>query len=237
MSSSTPYKLFQYVDKSRSIILDMLEDRGFNVSNYRNNTMDEIKTMLIAQQSNNYTTKADIGPLDIFVKKNSVTGTSEEKLLVKYRLDAKFKERENLVSQINDIYTTILDKNDCLIILNIYRVISKVAMQGAKTDGGSDEYSRQLYISKGYFVQFFGLENFLFNVSKHQFVPKHTIATKEEITAMMTHYNIKNVKNLPTIKWQDPQAKYIGLKPKMITKIYGFSATTGESIRYRLCVL
>jgi DNA-directed RNA polymerase I, II, and III subunit RPABC1 len=91
-------------------------------------------------------------------------------------------------------------------------------------------------VSKGYFVQIYGLENFLFNVARHQFVPKHTIIKKDEITKLMDKYNLKNLKNLPLIKWQDPQAKYIGLKPKMITRINSFNATTGDSITYRICV-
>jgi len=226
-----PFRLYQYVYKSRKFILEMLEDRGFDISNYESYTMEEIKTLLASHESNGFTLKSEKGPLDILVKSKN----SGEKIFVKYRLDDKFRERENLISQINDIYSNgILQKSDCLIIMNVYRVVQKIG--AIKSDGGNSEFVRQLYITKGIFVQIFGLENFLFNVSRHQFVPKHTIATKEDISNIMTKYNIKNLKNLPMIKWQDPQAKYIGLKPKMVTKIITFNATTGDSISYRVCV-
>lgn len=225
--SGNPFKLYQYVCRSRPIILEMLADRGFDVSNYQNVTNDNIKTLLSSHESNGYTTKSEIGPLDILVKND------KSKVLVKYRLDEKFKKAESLVTQIDEIFTSSLDKNDCLVMMNISRIYNKA---GSKTDRSDEEFVKQIYVSKGYFVQIFGLENFLFNVSRHQFVPKHTVASKEEIATLMADYNLKSLKNLPTIKWQDPQAKYIGLKPKMIVKINCFSAITGDSVKYRLCI-
>lgn len=225
--SGNPFKLYQYVCRSRPIILEMLNDRGYDISNYENTTNDNIKTLLSSHESNGFTVKSEIGPLDIFVKND------KSKVLVKYRLDEKFKKAENLITQIDEIFNSILDKNDCLIIMNISRIYNKA---GSKSDRSDEEFVRQIYVSKGYFVQIFGLENFLFNVSKHQFVPKHSIVSKEEINKLMEEYNLKNIKNLPTIKWQDPQAKYIGLKPKMIVKIISFSAITGETVKYRLCI-
>ena len=98
-----------------------------------------------------------------------------------------------------------------------------------------EEFVNHLYITKNYFVQIFGLENFLFNVSRHQLVPKHRILSKTETQNLLNLYNC-NIKNLPTIKRDDAQAKYIGLKPKQVCEIIVNNVTSGITKKYRLCV-
>ena len=232
--SSYAFRLSEYVFKSRGHLLEMLRARGFNTSAYDHYTNIELNTLLIAQQANNFITKPEIGPLDIMLEKT--VNDKKEQIYVKYRLDEKFRERENLTTQIDDIFSSILTKNDTLILLNISRIYTNTKA-GSKPDSGSEDLVRKYITSKGYFIQMYGLENFLFNVADHQYVPKHEIASKEEIDEIMKTYNINNLRNLPTIKWLDPQAKYIGVKPKSVVKITCLNASTGESVKYRLCVL
>jgi DNA-directed RNA polymerase subunit H (RpoH/RPB5) len=226
-SNSQTYLLFQYIFKSRKHILEMLQDRGYNIDDYMNYTMDEIKSMVQANQLNKYESNGDKGPLDIHIKKKS-----GESIFVKYRLEDRFKKTENLNNQINEVYNNYLKKEDTLIVLNISRIIIKPGVKD-KTD---EEYVKSLYLTKGYFVQFFGLENFLFNVSKHQFVPKHTVLNKAETLEMMKQFNIKNIKNLPVIKRFDAQAKYIGLRPRQVCRIDYANHTTGVGVKYRICL-
>jgi DNA-directed RNA polymerase subunit H (RpoH/RPB5) len=232
--SSYAFRLSEYVFKSRIHLLEMLQDRGYDTSAYDHYTNIELNKLLIAQQANNFIIKPEIGPLDIMLEKTN--GDKKEKIYIKYRLDEKFRERENLTTQIDEIFKTILTKNDTLILLNISRIYTNTKA-GSKPDSGSEDLVRKYYLSKGYFIQIYGLENFLFNVANHQYVPKHEIATKEEIEHLMKTYNITNLRNLPIIKWLDPQAKYIGVKPKSVVKITCINSSTGESIKYRLCVL
>lgn len=205
----------------------MLRDRGFNTEELENYTQQEIMSMVQANQINKYETNGDKGPLDIYLKKKS-----GEAIFIKYRLEDKFKKTENLNSQIGLIYTNYLKKDDTLIILNISRVCIKPGVKD-KTD---EEYVKSLYVTKGYFVQFFGLENFLFNVSRHDFVGKHTVLNKAETIEMMKKYNISNLKNLPVIKRFDEQAKYIGLKPRQVCRIDYTNPTTGKNTKYRICM-
>jgi len=207
----------------------MLEDRGYNVTDYRNYTEDELKTMLINQRIGKYDIKSEIGPLDIYLEKK--VGTETEKIYVKYKLDDKFKRTTGLQTQIAEIYESLLTTKDTLIILNIGRVLLKA---GSK-DKPDEEFMNHLYITKGYFVQLFGLENFLFNVSLHSFVPKHRVLSKSELQDVLIKFNC-TIKNLPTIKRDDPQAKYIGLRPKQVCEITVVNITTGTTVRYRLCV-
>ena len=102
---------------------------------------------------------------------------------------------------------------------------------GVKDKGDEDQH---LFITKSYFVQLFGLENFLFNVSRHQYVPKHRILSKQETIDFLAKFNI-TLKNIPTIKRDDPQAKYIGLRPKQVCEITAENVTSGTTTRYRVC--
>lgn len=231
MSSSQIYKLYQLVYNSRKHLLEMLEDRGFNVSDLVSYTEDEIKTMLNQHNINKFGILAEKGPLDILLEKNAGTPNAE-KIYVKYRLEDRFKSTTSLTSQINEIFETVLTTKDTLIILNIGRVVIRIGVK----DKVDEEYVNHLYITKNYFVQLYGLENFLFNISRHQLVPKHRILSKNEVTELTANYNC-NIKNLPTIKRYDPQAKYIGLRPKQVCEILVNNITSGITIKYRMCVL
>ena len=226
--------LSNMVYNSRVHLLEMLEDRGYNVDQYKNYTKPEIILMLREHSRNKMETKSEVGPLDILVSKNSPHSEKVEKIYIKYRMDDKFKKTDSLIKQINEIYdTNLLSKTDTIIILNIARVILKPGMK----DKPDEEFSRQMFVTKGYYVQLFGLENFMFNVSRHDLVPKHTVMTKSEVDEMMAKYSITNKHNLPTIKAEDPQAKYIGLRPYQVCKIEVSNLTSGSTIKYRYCTL
>ena len=225
-----PFKSYTNVLESRRHLLEMLEDRGYNVEHLKNFTPDDIKEIMLNHITGKFTTIPEIGPLDIFLEKN-IGMSNAEKVYVKYRLDMKFKGTASLVTQINDIYDKILTPKDTLIILNVQRVLMKIGVK----DKVDEQFVNDFYIRKNYFVQIFGLENFKFNVSRHQFVPKHTILSKQEAQDVLTKFNCTN-KNIPTIKRDDAQAKYIGLRLKQICQIDVDNVSSGSTEKYRLCV-
>jgi DNA-directed RNA polymerase subunit H (RpoH/RPB5) len=232
MSSTQIFRLYQLVFDSRRYLLEMLEDRGFDVDHLKNYSSDEIKTMLDEHSSNKFGILSDVGPLDIFLEKELTGGGSAvEKVFVKYRLEERFKDTTSINNQINEIFEKHLTKKDTLIIININRLLMKIAVK-EKPD---EDFVNDLYIRKGYFVQLFGLENFLFNVSRHQFVPKHRVMSDQEVKDLLANYNI-TADNIPTIKRDDPQAKYIGLRYRQICEIIGENITSGVRPKYRLCI-
>jgi DNA-directed RNA polymerase subunit H (RpoH/RPB5) len=224
------FKRYKYVYDSRKHLLEMLEDRGFDVEHLKNYTTLDIKEMMVNHITGKFTTIPEIGPLDIVLEKNNGTSYAE-KIYVKYRLDSKFKGTTSLTTQILEIYEKYLSTKDTLIILNVQKVSMKIGVK----DKVDEEFVNDLFIKKNYFVQIFGLENFLLNVSRHQFVPKHTVLSKQESSDVLTKYNCTN-KNIPTIKRDDAQAKYIGLRLKQICKISVENVSSGITEKYRLCV-
>ena len=137
--------------------------------------------------------------------------------------------RKNLLEMLED---RGYDVNHTLVLLNISRVLMKVGVK----DKVDEDFVNDLYNRKGYFLQLFGLENFLINISKHQFVPKHRVLSKQETEDLLDKYKI-SVDNIPTIKRDDAQAKYIGLRQHQICEIIVDNATSGRTVKYRLCVI
>jgi DNA-directed RNA polymerase subunit H (RpoH/RPB5) len=216
--------------RSRYTILDMLETRGYNIDNYNSFSEKEIDT-LFEQINSKVSTSSELGPLDILVERDIPNGI-KDKCLIKYRLDEKFKKSKTLEQQILDIFKNNLNETDTLIILNI----NKIPFKKTKKESNIESFIDDIYSKFNNFVQIYGIENLLFNVSKHSIVPKHEIIFTNEIKKIKEHYNIEDINNIPTIRREDPQAKYIGAKPGDIVKITRPSISNINSVLYRYCV-
>lgn len=226
MASISLY-LNNLIYKSRHNILNMLKTRGFNTKEYENYTQDELILLLEKHQQGKFQNSLELSPLDI-----KLTDTNDRTIIVKYRLDEKFKKTELLLKHINDIFETYeLNKDtDSVIIMNINRILIKPGTKDDPVQG----FVNLCYLGK-MFVQIYGLENFMFDITKHQFVPKHTVLNNDEAIEVLLKYNVK-IQNLPKINREDPIVKFIGGRPNQIIKIESFNPTTGLSITYRLVV-
>ena len=127
MASISLY-LNNLIYKSRHNILNMLKTRGFNTKEYENYTQDELILLLEKHQQGKFQNALELSPLDI-----KLTDNNDRTIIVKYRLDEKFKKTELLLKHINDIFETYeLNKDtDCVIIMNINRILIK---PGTKDD-------------------------------------------------------------------------------------------------------
>ncbi len=227
--SLKPAQVLDYIYKSRNVIITMLQERGFNVDDYSSYSKDDLNTLFVQGNSKIYIS-GETGPLDILVKKKN-EGGNEETLFVKYRLD-KFKKTKSLEQQILDIYDSTLKKEDTLIIIHLDNIYFKPT----KKESNVELFTDDLYSNYGYFIQLYGIKNLLFDIRKHFTVPEHKLITKKEQAELFIKYNIKKDRNFPTIRREDPQAKFIGLKPGEICHILKPSLTNIYVNYYRLCV-
>jgi DNA-directed RNA polymerase subunit H (RpoH/RPB5) len=86
-------------------------------------------------------------------------------------------------------------------------------------------------------LQIFELENLLYNVYRHELVPKHEVITDEkEIELFKKRYYLTSILKIPHIQHTDAIAKYLNIKAGMLVKITRNSKASGIHETYRICV-
>lgn len=74
-----------------------------------------------------------------------------------------------------------------------------------------------------------------FELFGHQLVPKHTIASKDEVDLVTGHYGIDK-SQFPRIRRNDPAARVLGAKVGQVIRIERQSPTAGKTFYYRIVV-
>lgn len=86
-------------------------------------------------------------------------------------------------------------------------------------------------------LQIFGMRELLFNVSRHDLVPRQEpIRGKAEVAALMKRLMVKTRGQLLQILHTDAQARYLALQPGEVVKVTRHSPSAGECVSYRMCV-
>lgn len=195
--------------KSRKILLELLKEQNFDVSDYANFSVNEVHIMNNNKQ------------LDMLISSDS----TKKKVYVKYHL-AKTLRRENINDYIDDLFNLeeVLTNEDTLII-----IIKQEPHEPLLN------ILREIWEQEGKFIIIYNLERLQFNILNHSYVPKHIIMNENEVNEMKERFNIKNDSELPEISRFDPVAQAIGMRPGEICKIIRASKTAITSNYYRLC--
>lgn len=231
--SSNASKTIARLYNARKNLLDLLMTQGYDVEGYTNFGVNEVNAMYAHKQ------------LDMLVEtKLSSSDKSKDKpkkkAYVKFHLE-KMLSTGHINDLIEDLYVlgsggeigglgisanandTVLTEKDTLII---------VTKQEVKT---MNQYLNQLFL-QGRFIVLLSLDRLQFNILNHQYVPPHTILSKEEMDEMMKKYNVADKSQLPDISRYDPVALAIGMRPGDVCKIDRPSKSAIHSTYYRVCV-
>ena len=201
---------------SRSIILELLRDRGYDTTKYDNFTSEEIDIMFKTMS----TKSKEISTLDI-----KLNDENDKNLLVKYVLSPKIR-----VSNIIGLTETFIEEN-----LEEGDTFIMIIRDKLTTDESLEEYFKKIYETKNIFCQYFWINMLTFNLTQHEMVPKHEILNEDEKTELIKKLQINDILKLPFIKQTEPVAKYYGMKEGDICKITRKSETAGNYVSYRLC--
>ena len=195
--------------KSRTILLKLLSEQGYNTTDYEDFSVNEVDIMNNKEQ------------LDMLMSKT----INEEKIYVKYHL-AKRLVRDNINEYIDDLFNLeqVLNKGDTLMIL-IKQELNEPLIN----------ILNEIWEQEGIFIILYNLTRLQYNILEHEYVPKHIILNNYETIAMKEKFNIKNDSELPMISRYDPVAISIGLRPGQICKIIRNSKTAITSEYYRIC--
>tara|TARA_B100000424_G_scaffold266467_1_gene257645 strand:- start:42 stop:671 length:630 start_codon:yes stop_codon:yes gene_type:complete len=193
---------------SRNNILEILEERKFDIINYSNISINELGVLYENNQ------------LDMLVEDKN-----NKKVYIKYYLNKLIKP-QNIYDIVEDLFNleNLLDKKDDLIIII--------------KDEPNDtllETIKNIWMSENIYISLLNIKRLQYNVLKHVMVPKHTILNNDEVLAMKKKYNILNNEQLPTISYYSPVSLVIGLRPDNIVKIDRNSKTALSSEYFRIC--
>ena len=196
--------------KFRNTLLEYLDNREYYIDDYKNFSYAEIVEMCQYDQ------------LDFIVESKN----GNKKIFIKHLLASSLPKIRDLISELYDIETPILDiENNDEVIFVITGKISKNLKQ----------YKNKSFNTRNIFISFYNYKNHIYNILNHSFVPKHVKLNKKEKEELLEKYNITNMKNLPEISVYDPISIRIGLRPGDICKIYRDTSTSIISKYYRHC--
>ena len=207
MSTSNSHIISIY--KSRTNILEILEERGFNISEYSNFSINEIGILYETNQ------------LDMLLEDDN----TKKKIYVKYYINKVIKP-QNIYDIVEDLFhlETILQKTDDLMII----------IKDEPNDTLLENITN-IWMNDNIYVSLVNIKRLQFNILKHELVPKHTILSPDEADAMKKKYNILHNNQIPDISFFSPVSIVIGLRPDEIVKIERNSRTAIKSDFYRVC--
>jgi DNA-directed RNA polymerase subunit H (RpoH/RPB5) len=200
--------------KSRGVILDQLERRGYDISEYENFSLNEIHVL---NQNNQ---------LDMYLSTDEDDPSKKKRCYVKYQLSGKLT-KSLIADYTEDLYNieNMLDEKDQLIIILKDKVNTTVR-----------NIISNIYLKEKHFISVYNMNRFLFNILDHAMIPMHVPLSLEEKVKLENEYNIMSQNQWPEISRFDPVAIAIGLRPEQLCKIYRKSPNASISLYYRLCL-
>jgi len=212
------HEVIDAIIRSRPVVLEVLEDRGFDTKAFQNELPSDLITKSGIALFN--LIEAELLRIQVPAKK----GDARAHVLywmgsVKLKLNDKEKFEKLLPPDL------IRPGDHLLILLNepYHETFDRTAVRHL---GSTKER-----------LSFFHIRQLITNPSRHILVPHHERVPSEEVEAILKRLLVKSKSELPHIKYHiDIQARLLGLVPGEIVKITRPSPTVGEYIIYRICV-
>lgn len=216
-------EVLDLIVRSRPTILEILNDRGYDVDAHKGISPEEIFRLAVASQN----------LLRINASKRPDSKAPMERAVVVYWVEGSYRAKlENELEKLKpqegpagpEHYNP--EKDELLILLSEpfhenYHVAAVKA-----------------YIQSKARISFFALKNLISNPAKHSMVPSHRKLTGEERDTVVKTLHMKSRFEFPHIKFHvDMQARILGLVHGDVVEISRPSETCGEYIYYRVCSL
>jgi len=201
-------------------LLDILEERGYNVAKYRKFSPAEATVSAAANTfpGLSFTVDHKDGQKTCDVRYASITRQKLDSFFDDIK-DGETANKEVIVM----IKDNITDAHHVAALKQYMRMTDIVNEKGEKQ-------RRKLKVS------FFSIYMIIVNPLKHVLVTKHEIVPEETHKELMESMYITSKTKFPEIKFHiDPIARCIGAIPGDIIKITRASASAGEAVIYRVC--
>ena len=207
--------LIDNIYRSRMNLLDILEERGYNVDKYRKFSPAEATAAVASLPSLSFKV----------TKKDDETKVCDVRYanISRQKLDTFFDDIDDDDSENTEVIVMMI-----VPVADAHHMVALKQYMKLKESGEKER--RKLRVS------FFSIDTMVVNPMKHVLVPKHQIVPQDQHKALMDSMYITAKSKFPEIKFHiDPIARCIGAVPGDIIKITRPSASAGESIIYRVC--
>ena len=213
-------EVLDLIVRSRPTVLEILENRGYNVDAYKGISPEEIFTLAVNSQK----------LLKIVAPAKEGGSAPMERAVVHYWVEGAVRlkietEARKIWGSVDEDPEKLNPETDEVIII----------LSEPPHDVFHTQAIRQWNAQKAR-ISFFHLKNIVSNPAKHMFVPKHRKLTADEVKDLIKALHLKSKSELPHIKYHlDMQARILGLVPGDIVEITRPSETAGTYTFYRVC--
>jgi DNA-directed RNA polymerase subunit H len=215
--------------RSRHTLLEILEDRGYDTTAYRNIANEQILTLA----------RGAPAALNMIVPRMAAGGSSEggpdvvapcERAVVSYQLFTSIRLR--MATFVRDIFEIAPDATDTSVIK---RTDDIIVVLNEPYHEIFDKTALQMWQTQKVRMVFFHVKQLVVHPGRHVLVPPHKKMTAEEVDAAVERLHLTHKSQLPLIKHHDIQARVLGLVPGDVVKILRPSPTSGVAEVLRIC--
>jgi DNA-directed RNA polymerase subunit H (RpoH/RPB5) len=209
--------------RSRHTVLDILEDRGYDGTPYRNIAPEQILILL----ENSARPSNDAGythALNMIINKRTGSSAPCDRAAVVYVTQER-SLRGRIGTFTRDVYegSELTKTDDVLVLVN------------EPWHDIFDKTSLQMWQTQKVRMTFFHLKQVVVHPGRHVLVPPHRKLNPDEAKAEMTRWSVTQKSQFPLIKHSDIQAKLLGLVPGDVVEILRPSPTSGVARVLRIC--
>ena len=212
MASQNTSSLISAIYKSRKILLELMEEQGFLVKDYKGFSVNEVNTMKTNNQLDmileKYNNKLNIEKNEEYFDEK-MDENKGQKVYIKYYL-AKSLRPNNLEEMIEDLFNVeeVLTKKDTLLVI-VKDELNETLINIVK----------HIWEREKIFIILIPLKRLQFNILEHVLVPKHRVLSEMEKINIKNKYNILNDYEFPELSRFDPVAQAIGIRPGDVCEI------------------
>jgi DNA-directed RNA polymerase subunit H (RpoH/RPB5) len=206
--------------RSRQTLLEILEDRGYDTTTYRNISPDQILTLATGHPR----------ALDVIVPKREGSPAPCDRAVVTYMIQDRIKGRLGTI--VRDIYE---ESSNEAVVATISRKDDVIIIMNEPAHDAFDKASLQLWQTQKARMTFFHIKQVVVHLGRHVLVPPHRKLSDEEAKAEIERLHITQRAQLPLIKYHDIQSRLMGLVPGDLVEIIRPSPTAGVMRYIRLC--
>lgn len=208
MNVSSEY--IRRIYRSRTVLLDLMEQQGYDIKNYSNFSVNNVEAMIGNNQLDMLLERAD-------GKKVSI-------MYIDKKTQLKSKVIDDYIENLIDIENVIEKKDD---IILVYK---------DEPNENTLNHIKYKFDNEGIYIVVHNIKRLLFNILEHTMVPKSRVLSDIEVEKLKIKYNLRTLKQLPEVSRFDPQSLAMCLRPGQVCEYIRKSPTSIESKYYRLCV-